>query len=198
MAVMPTVIFDPNVAFVLLILGLLAVFWELHSPGIFVPGVAGLVLVAMATYGLYRDAPSWPGVLLLAFAIVLLGIELKYYTHMISGVVGSILLAVGAIILLRGPQRISPPIAIAMATAFGIIVVFLGFLAVRARRTKPATGLQALIGETGIAHTDIAPDGTVMVHGEYWHAHSSESIPAGRRVSVRAVEALNLYVEACK
>src|SRR3954447_11528466 len=86
---------DPNVAFTLLVLGALAISWELHAPGLLLPGTVGLLLLCTGVFGLYQDSPTWYGSLLLAIAGLLLLIELKIYTHMISGIVGSLLLAFG-------------------------------------------------------------------------------------------------------
>lgn len=186
---------DPNVAFVLLILGALGIYWEMHAPGMIVPGVLGVLLVCAGAYGLYQDAPSWYGLTLLALAVLLLGIELKYYTHMISGLAGTVLLAIGAIVLLQGPRRVTPALAFAVSVAFGLITIFLGVLGMRARNRKQLTGEEILIGETGFSRTAIDPEGTVFVHGEYWKARSTDPIPAGERVRVEKIEDLVLMVK---
>ncbi len=192
----PAIFLDPNIAFVLLVFGLLAISWELHAPGFFVPGLLGLLMLAVGAFSLSQDSPSWPGVLLLVAAVLLLGIEFKYYTHMISGIAGTILLAFGALVLVQGPRRISPAIALAISLAFGVITIFLGFLGMRARKNKSAVGTQTLVGQIGIAQTALDPDGTIFVRGEYWQAHSGNTIAAGQRVCIRGVEDLKLYVEA--
>jgi membrane-bound serine protease (ClpP class) len=185
---------DPNLAFVLLVLGALGIYWEMHAPGMIAPGVLGVLLVCTGAYGLYQDSPSWYGLTLLALAVLLLGIELKYYTHMISGLAGTVLLAAGALVLLRGPQRVTPGLAISVSAAFGVITIFLGMLGMRARRRKPVTGMESLVGETGISRTALDPEGTVFVHGEYWKARSTENISAGQRVCVDKVEDFVLVV----
>ena len=192
----PLIFFDPNVAFVLLIVGLLAISWELHAPGFVLPGLLGVLMLAAGAFALSQDSPGWPGVLLLTAAIVLLAIEFKYYTHMISGIAGTILLTVGALVLLHGPRRISPAIALAISAAFGMITIFLGFLGMQARKNKPFVGVQTLVGQIGIAQTPLNPEGTILVHGEYWQARSGNAISAGQSVCVRRVEDLKLYVEA--
>jgi len=188
--------FDPNVAFVLLIVGLLAISWELHAPGFVLPGLLGFLMLAAGAFALSQDSPGWPGVFLVTTAIVLLAIEFKYYTHMISGIAGTILLTIGALVLLHGPRRISPAIALAISAAFGMITIFLGFLGMQARKNKPFVGVQALVGQIGIAQTPLNPEGTILVHGEYWQARSGNAISAGQSVCVRRVEDLKLYVEA--
>lgn len=190
----PAAFSDPNVAFMLLVLGALGIYWEMHAPGMVAPGVLGVLLVCAGAYGLYQDSPSWYGLTLLALAVLLLGIELKYYTHMISGAAGTVLLAFGALVLLQGPRRVSPTIAFAVSVAFGLITIFLGVLGMRARKSKQLTGMDALVGETGVSRTAIAPEGMVFVHGEYWKARSPDAIVAGERVRVDRVEDLMLVV----
>lgn len=188
---------DPNVAFLLLVLGALGVYWEMHAPGMVLPGLMGVLLICTGAYGIYQDSLSWYGLTLLALAIILLTIELRYYTHMVSGVAGTILLVFGAITLIQGPRRITPGLAIAISAAFGMITVFLGLLGMRARKSKQMTGIETLIGEVGVSRTEINPEGTVFVRGEYWRARSSRPIAAGQRVSIKRVEgSLILEVEA--
>lgn len=186
---------DPNIAFLLVVLGLLGIYWELHAPGMMVPGILGVLFVCAGAYGLYQDAPTWYGVTILTLAVLLLVIELKYYTHMISGIAGAFLFAFGAIVLLQGPQRITPSFAIAVSVAFAVITIFLGSLAMRARREKHLTGMESLVGEVGVSKTEINPEGTVFVQGAYWRARSDHSIPAGQRVSIERVQDLVLFVK---
>jgi membrane-bound serine protease (ClpP class) len=188
---------DPNVAFLLLVLGALGVYWEVHAPGMVLPGLLGVLLICTGAYGIYQDSPSWYGLTLLILAIILLTVELRYYTHMVSGIAGTILLAFGALVLIQGPRRITPGLAIAISAAFGIITVFLGLLGMRARDTKQMTGIQTLVGELGVSRTEINPEGTVFVRGEYWQARSAQPIAAGERVSIKGVQGnLILEVEA--
>jgi membrane-bound serine protease (ClpP class) len=192
---LPVAFSNPDLAFVLIMLGALGIYWELHAPGMMVPGVAGLVLICAGAYGLYQDTPTWYGAAILLIAVALLTIELKYYTHMLAGITGSVLLAVGAIVLLQGPRRINPALAVAAAMALGIIILFLGTLGMHAAKSARLTGIQTLIGESGVAQTALDPAGTVLVRGEYWQATSDHAIPAGRRVSVERVQNLLLYVK---
>lgn len=172
-------------------------YWEVHAPGMVLPGLLGVLLICTGAYGIYQDSPSWYGLTLLFLAIILLTIELKYYTHMISGIAGTILLVFGALALVQGPRRITPGLAIATSAAFGIITVFLGLLGMRARKSKQMTGIETLVGEIGVSRTEINPEGTVLVRGEYWQARSNQPIPAGQRVSIKRVAgSLILEVEA--
>jgi len=187
---------DPNVAFLLLVLGALGVYWEVHAPGMVLPGVLGVLLICTGAYGIYQDSPTWYGLTLLVLAVILLTIELRYYTHMVSGVAGTVLLVIGALMLIQGPRRITPGLAASISVAFGIITIFLGLLGMRARKSKQMTGIGTLVGEVGISRTEINPEGTVLVHGEYWRARSEHPIAAGQRVAVQRVEDnLIVYVE---
>lgn len=189
------VLTDPNLAFTLLVLGALGIYWELHAPGMIVPGLLGLLLIAVGAYGLYQDSPSWYGVTLLATALLLLAIELEYYTHMISGIAGAILLAFGAVFLLEGGRRITPALAVSIALAFGAITVFLGLLGMRARQARHLTGIETMVGTVGICKTDLDPEGMIFIHGEYWKARATRHIPAGERVVVENVQDLQLLVK---
>ncbi len=192
---MPFLWTDPNIAFLLLIAGTLGLLWELHAPGIIVPGALGAVLFCAGAFGIWQDAPTWYGSALIAFAILLLGIELKVGSHGASGVAGAVLLSVGAMALVQTPHRIDPALAFGISMAAGMIAASLGYLGLRARSALPRTGREVLIGETGISRTEIQPQGTVFVRGEYWQARSSAAVPAGARVVIEGVQGLLLFVK---
>jgi membrane-bound serine protease (ClpP class) len=185
---------DPNLAFTLVLLGTLALLWELHAPGLIFPGLFGVLGMVMGAWGLYQNSPTPYGLVLLLLAVVFFAIEVSYHTHMISGLSGSILLAFGAILLFRGPKHIAPSLAIAASAALAIITAFLGLLALRARSQKQITGPAAMIGATGVTATSINPDGTVMVRGEYWQAHSEAEIAQGKPIIVEAMRDFTLLV----
>jgi membrane-bound serine protease (ClpP class) len=138
--------------------------------------------------------PTWYGVVLLICAAVLLAIEVKYYTHFVSGIIGAILVAFGLIWLFQGPHSIPPPFAIAVSIALAIIILFLGSLAMRASKEKHLTGVETLVGETGVCRTPLNPEGTVLVNGEYWQARSNHVIEAGQRVRVERVDKMTVWV----
>ncbi len=185
---------DPNLAFSLLVLGALGLYWELHAPGMIVPGLLGSLLIVAGAYGLYQDTPSWYGVTLLAAALLLFAIELKYYTHMISGIAGAILLACGAVVLLEGGKRITPALAVSVSLAFGAITIFLGVLGMRARQARHLTGPETMVGTVGVCKTGMDPEGIIFVNGEYWKARGSGKINVGQRVIVEGIQGLQLFV----
>jgi membrane-bound serine protease (ClpP class) len=186
---------DPNIAFTLLVLGALAISWELHAPGLVLPGAIGLLLLCVGAFGLYQDSPTWYGSTILAIAGLLLLLELKVYTHMISGIAGSLLLAVGTVFLFSGARHVDPSFAIAVSVAVGAITTFLGLLGWRARSSKHLTGIESMIGATGIARTPLDPTGTVFLRGEYWQARSESPVAVGKPVTVETVDDLQLFVK---
>jgi membrane-bound serine protease (ClpP class) len=192
---MPVVLADPNFAFLILIGGILALYWELHAPGFIFPGVIGLFLLCAGVFGLWENAPTWYGSLLILMAFVLLAVELKVGGHGVSGVSGAVLLLIGALVVIRGPRRINPALATAVSVALCSIAIFLGYLALQARRSTLLTGVERLVGQIGVARTEISSQGTVLVRGEYWQARSNVPIPTGSRVSIERVQDMTLYVK---
>jgi len=189
---------DPNIAFILLILGALLIYVEFTSPGMIAPGVFGAILLLLGLAGLSVMPINWLGAALLATAFVLFALEAKFAAHGVLGVGGAIAMVLGAVMLINSPSpemRIHWSTALAVALPFSIITALLVTLAVRARRAKVETGREGMIGEVGSAVTDLAPSGKVFVHGEYWDAVSSRPVAAGGGVRVTAMEKLRLTVE---
>jgi len=190
---------DPNIAFILLILGALAIYVEFTQPGMFAPGVIGAILALLGLSALSVLPINWLGAALMVLAIVLFVLEAKFPTHGILGVGGAVAMVLGALMLINTPNpemRIHLTTALAVALPFSAITLFLVSLAVRARQSKVETGSEGMIGETGAAVTELAPAGKVFVHGEYWNAVAARPVPAGTRVRVTAIDRLQLTVEA--
>jgi membrane-bound serine protease (ClpP class) len=185
---------DPNLAFTLVLFGALALLWELHAPGLVLPGMVGVAAMALGAWGLYQNSPTPYGLALLFLAGLFLAVEVSYHTHMVSGLSGSVLLAAGAILLFRGPKHIAPALALAASAALATITACLGYLAVRSHSENRLTGAEAMIGARGTAATSLSPDGTVMVRGEYWRAHSDREIAAGQPITVQAMRDFTLLV----
>ncbi len=140
----------------------------------------------------------YTAVALLIAAIALLVLEAKFASHGILASAGTICLIFGLLTLIDGPipeLRVHPATAIAAGLAFALITVVLVGLAVRARRQKSLTGVDALIGLTAVAQQPLSPNGQVLVHGELWQAESSIPISVGEQVKVRAVRNLTLLVD---
>jgi membrane-bound serine protease (ClpP class) len=189
---------DPNIAFILLILGALAIYVEFSSPGLIAPGVLGTIFVLLGLSALSVLPINWLGAALLIAAFAMFVLEAKLTSHGVLGIGGAVALVLGAVMLIDSPVpelRIRWSTAIAAALPFSAITILLLSLVVRARRSKVVTGSEAMIGQLGSAITELAPAGKVFVHGEYWDAVSSSPAPAGARVRVVAIESLKLTVE---
>jgi membrane-bound serine protease (ClpP class) len=189
---------DPNTAFLVLIVGALAIYFEFNHPGAVIPGVIGIIFVVLAVFALNLLPLRFAGVALIITAFVLFALEAKFATHGALGLGGTAVLILGALLLVDGPipqMRIRLLTAIAVSVPFGLITMFLVDIAVRARRNKVVTGERGLIGEIGVAQTLLRPDGKVFVHGEIWNARASVPIDPGSSVRVTAVHDLTLTVE---
>ena len=189
---------DPNTAFLVLIVGALAIYFEFNHPGAVIPGVIGIIFVVLAVFALNLLPLRFAGVALIITAFVLFALEAKFGTHGALGLGGTAVLILGALLLVDGPipqMRIRLLTAVAVSVPFGLITMFLVDIAVRARRNKVVTGERGLIGEIGVAQTLLRPEGKVFVHGEIWNAHSSIPIDPGSSVRVIAVHDLTLTVE---
>jgi membrane-bound serine protease (ClpP class) len=188
---------DPNIAFLLLILGALGLYVEFTHPGLVAPGVIGGILLLLGLFALSVLPINWLGVALIIFALTLFALEAYYPSHGVLGVGGALCLVLGAVLLVSGPPelRIRLLTAVSVAIPFSAITIFLATLAVRAHRAKAMTGRSAMIGEVGEAKTALEPSGKVFVRGEYWDADSLHPIPSGSRVRVIGMEGLRLHVE---
>jgi membrane-bound serine protease (ClpP class) len=189
---------DPNIALVMLVIGALGIYLEFHSPGLIVPGIVGAILVLLGLSAISVLPINWLGAALLLLAFTLFALEAKFATHGILGVGGAVSMALGAVLLVDSPlpeMRIHWSTAIALTLPFSMITVLLLSLALRARRNKVETGSAGMIGEIGSVVTELAPEGKIFVHGEYWNAVSPEPLPAGARVRVTAIHRLTLTVE---
>ena len=189
---------DPNIALVLLVIGALSIYLEFNSPGLIVPGVVGAILVLLGLSAISVLPINWLGAALLLSAFAMFVLEAKFTAHGILGTGGAVAMILGAVMLVDSPvpeMRVHWGTAIALTLPFSAITVFLLSLAVRARRGKVETGSEGMIGETGEAITELAPEGKIFVHGEYWDAVSSQPVAAGARVRVTAIEKLKLTVE---
>jgi len=189
----------PQIAYLLLTLGILGLTVEFWNPGAIVPGVAGGVCLLLAFFALQVLPVNTTGVLLIVFGLALLLLELKVPSFGALGIGGTVSLVIGSVMMTRTvpgvivPLRLVVPIALSVAG----ISLFLGRLALQAQRQRPVTGTDALIGLQGRARTSLTPDvaGHIDVHGEIWRAVSAVSINAGDPVRVKAVNGLTLSVE---
>jgi membrane-bound serine protease (ClpP class) len=191
---------DPNVALILLVLGALGIYLEFTSPGLIAPGVAGAILLLLGLSALSLLPINWLGAALLVVALASFVLEAKFATHGILALGGAIAMVLGAVMLVNGPipeMRVHWQTALGLALPFSAITVFLLSLALRARRNKVETGAEGMIGETGSALTALAPEGKVLVRGEYWDAVAAAGpVSPGARVRVTGIHNLKLTVES--
>ena len=189
---------DPNVAFLVLAIGALALYVEFNHPGAVVPGVVGVIFILLALFALNLLPTRYAAFTLILGAFVLFALEAKFATHGVLGLGGIALLTLGGLLLVDGPipqLRVKLLTALAVSIPLGVITVFLMTIALRARRNKVVTGIQGLIGSVGEARTDIDPEGKVFIQGELWNAHAPSRVSIGEQVVVRKVEGLELEVE---
>jgi membrane-bound serine protease (ClpP class) len=189
---------DPNVAFLLLVIGLLALYVEFNHPGAVVPGTVGVIFVLLAVFAFNLLPVRFAAVVLILVSFVLFALEAKFATHGVLGIGGIATMVLGGLLLVDAPipeMRVHLWTALAVSIPLGLITVFLMNIALRARANKIVTGEQGLIGEIGVAHTALSPNGKVFVHGELWDAVTSGEVAPGQPVVVRQVDGLQLQVE---
>jgi membrane-bound serine protease (ClpP class) len=189
---------DPNIAFLLLAIGALSLYVEFNHPGAVVPGTVGVVFILLAVFALNLLPTRFAALGLIVGAFALFAGEAKFATHGVLTIGGIVLLTLGGLLLVDSPipeMRVHLLTALGVSIPLGFITAFLMTIALKARRNKVVTGVQGLIGETGVARTTLSPQGKIFVHGELWDAVSSSEIPAGQPVVVRRVDGLLLQVE---
>jgi membrane-bound serine protease (ClpP class) len=191
------VLTDPNVAYILLIIGFYGLIFELSNPGSILPGVAGGICIILAFYALSTLPVNYAGVALIIFAIILFLAEIKITSHGLLAVGGTISMLLGSVLLINTSAdylRISWAVIIPAVVTTLLFFLFAVGMGLRAQRRKPTTGDKGMVGERGRATTAVGPaGGQVFVRGEYWRATAAEAIPAGAAVEV--VRADGLLVE---
>jgi membrane-bound serine protease (ClpP class) len=189
----------PQIAYLLLTLGMLGLTVELWTPGAILPGVVGGLCLLLAFFAFQVLPVNTIGLLLVVFGVALLVLELKVPSFGTLGIGGTVSLLVGSVMLTRDVAgvRVGYGVIVPVVAALAIIILFLGRLAVTAQRIKPVTGVEGLIGECATALTPLgaAEPGHVRAHGEIWRATSAHPVNAGRSVRVTGVDGLTLRVE---
>ncbi|MDZ7639948.1 MAG: nodulation protein NfeD [Bryobacterales bacterium] len=189
---------DPNLAFILTIVGVLGIYVEFSHPGLILPGVAGAIAVLVGLSALSILPINWMGVALLVLAVAFFVLEANFASHGILGAGGAIAMALGAVLLVDSPipeMRIRWGVAIAISLGFAVISIFLLSLVIRAHRNKVLTGVEALPGRQAVAVEDLSPRGRVMLDGDFWNAVSTAPVAKGDTVLVKSLSGLTLHVE---
>ena len=189
---------DPNISYILLLIGLAGLYFELSTPGAILPGVIGGISLLLAFFGLSTLPVNYTGILMIIFGVILFFAEIKVMSHGILTVGGVISLVLGSLFLfdtaepaLRLSLQVLIP-AVLVVSGFFIVVIL---MAIKAQLRKHETGTEAMVGATAEAVTDIDNEGKVFLKGEYWKATSEKRIKKGTKVKIVKVDGLSLIVE---
>lgn len=185
---------DPNIAYILMMIGLAGLYFELSHPGAIFPGVIGAISLILAFYSFQTLPVNYAGLLLILLAVILFIAEIKVASYGMLSLGGLISLTLGSLMLFQGVTvslRLMAP-TIALVGGFFVTVSTVAF---RAYRAKPQGGVDGLVGLKGLVKQPIDPEGLVFVHGEYWRAVSEEKLEPGDRVEVESVDGLTLKVK---
>ncbi len=193
-------IVEPDVFFVMLILGVLGLYTEFTHPGVIAPGVIGGICLILALYAMHFLPVNFAGLLLILLAMAFFILEAKAPSHGVLAVGGVVSMFLGAIFLIRSPLTaggVSVGVALSGTLPFAVLATVLTRLVLRSRKWKTATGREELIGSSGTVTSalQVGAEGMVRVHGELWRAQSSQPVPEGQSVKILRVEGLKLYVE---
>ena len=197
-----SLISDPNIAYILMLLGFYGLFFELTNPGALFPGVIGGICLILAFYAFQTLPVNYAGLLLIILAIILFLLEIKIVSHGILTIGGVIAMVIGSLMLFESP---SPFMKLSFYVIFPAVLITTLFftvtigLAFKAYRRKPVTGAEGLIGSPGVAETDVTKDGgLVLLHGERWSAFAEELVSKGERIIVESVSGLKVKVKKAK
>ena len=194
------IISDPNIAYILLMLGFYGLMFELYNPGSTLPGIVGVICLILAFYSLHTLPINYAGLALILFGLLLFILEIKIASHGVLAIGGIISLLLGSMMLIRTGSgdvgRISWTVIISSTVVTALFFFFVIGMGLRAQRLKPTTGMNALVGELGTANELLKPSGMVLVHGELWQAESmSGDIGKGEKIRVKDMEGFKLFVE---
>jgi membrane-bound serine protease (ClpP class) len=191
---------DPNIAYILLMLGFYGLMFELYNPGAILPGVVGVICLVLAFYSLNTLPINYAGLALILFALLLFILEIKITSHGVLAIGGIVSLLLGSMMLIRrgagAVGQISWVVIIATTAVTALFFLFVIGMGLRAQRLKPVTGSESMIGETGEAREELNPLGMVFLHGELWQAESlSGEIKQGEKIRVTGMKGFKLFVE---
>lgn len=190
---------DPNIAYILLLIGLAGLYFEFSNPGAILPGVIGGISLILAFFGMQTLPVNYAGIVLILFSIVLFIAEIKIISHGLLTVGGIVSLVIGSLMLFQtsesSPLRVSWSVlipAVSIASLFFITVIA---IAVKSQLQKKLGGKEGMVGEEGQAMTDILTEGKVMIRGEYWNAQSDVPVTKGSKLRVIHVQNMKVKVE---
>lgn len=188
---------DPNIAYVLMTVGMIGLLAELYNPGAILPGIVGAISLILAFYSLQSLPVNYAGVLLMLLGIILFILEVSVTSYGLLAIGGVVSLVLGSLMLIKAEApflqiswAVIAPV-VTLATAFSLFVVG---MAVQSLRRRPQTGREGMVGLVGVAKTALSPQGKLLVHGELWDAVSEQPLQAGEQAEVTRIEGLKLYV----
>jgi membrane-bound serine protease (ClpP class) len=192
---------DPNIAYLLFLLGLAGLYFEFSNPGVVVPGIVGGISLILSFFAMQTLPVNYAGVLLILFAVILFIAEIKVVSHGILTIGGIISLVLGSLMLFESPDpamRVSLQVLVPAVIVVSIFFAAVVSLALKAQMRKPRTGGEGMIGMNGEAVTDVGESGKIFVNGEYWNAFSNEPIARGKKVRIVSITGLRAHVEEVK
>ena len=193
-----SIISNPSIAYILLMLGFYGLLYELANPGVILPGVIGGICLILAFFAFQMLPINYAGVALILLGIILFIAEVKITSYGMLSVAGVISLLLGSIMLIDSPAeflRISfVNVILPVVLVTSAFFLFALIMIVRAHRRRPTTGREGLVGGKGVAKTDLKPEGVVEIRGELWNAVAEETIKAGEKIQVEEVEGMKVKV----
>lgn len=192
---------NPNIAYILLLLGLFGILFEFFNPGAILPGVVGVISLILAFYAMQALAINYAGLALIIFALVLFILEIKIVSHGILAIGGIVSLLLGSMMLFRASSSldmiaVSTSIIISATAITSALFLFAIGMGLKAQRLKQATGAEILIGKVGESFQDLNPKGQIQIEGDVWNAESTSGlINKGEKVKVTGIKGLTLLVE---
>jgi membrane-bound serine protease (ClpP class) len=187
---------NPNIAYILMMIGLAGLYFELSHPGAIFPGVIGGIALILAFFALQTLPVNYAGILLILLAIIFFIMEMKITSYGLLSVAGIVSLLLGSLMLFEGA---TPDMKLSLRVLLPTVILISGFfvavasLVFRAQISKPTTGSRGLVGEIGIVKKALKPEGKVFIHGELWNARAEQPLDEG--VKVRVVKVVNLILE---
>ncbi|MFQ5842982.1 MAG: nodulation protein NfeD [Thermodesulfobacteriota bacterium] len=191
------IISNPTIAYIMLMLGIYGIFFELSNPGAILPGVIGAIFLILAFFALHMLPINYAGLALIILGIILFIAEVKITSYGMLSVGGVVCMLLGSIMLaqnLPDYMRISKAVIIPAVFVSAAFFLFAVTMTIRTRMKKPTTGVEGLIGKLGVSESVLDPEGTVSIHGELWRAECAERIEKGERIKVVDVDNLKLKI----
>ena len=192
---------DPNIAYIIMMLGFFGLLFELFNPGAIFPGIVGVICLILAFYSMSSMPVNYAGLALIIFGIILYLLEIKIVSHGMLGIGGTVSVLLGSLFLIRTSAvddfvSLSRTVIFSVTTVTALFFLFLVTMGLRAQRAKPVSGANAMIGQSAVTLSELNPSGQVSVVGEIWRAVSlSDPIKANENVIIKEIKELTLYVE---